>query len=54
MTATSVAEARVPVIKAQVRRRVSLWLKLVYTASLAVLAPVYGRNYGPSHFLSRS
>src|SRR5467141_436290 len=44
MTATSVAEARVPVIKAQVRMRVSLWLKLVYTAFMAMVVPMYGRN----------
>ena len=50
MTATSVAEARVPVIKAQIGRRVSLWLKLVYTAFMAMVVPVYGRNY----FLSSS
>ena len=32
-------------------RRVPLALKLVYTAFLAVLIPVYWYNYGPTNFL---
>lgn len=32
-------------------RRVPLWLKLAYTAFLAVLVPVYLANYGPTNFL---
>src|ERR1700747_1618908 len=32
-------------------RRISLWLKLAYTAFMAVLIPVYLRNYGPTNFL---
>ncbi len=32
-------------------RRVPLWLKLAYTAFLAVLIPVYWANYGPTNFL---
>jgi hypothetical protein len=28
-----------------------LWLKLAYTAFMAVLIPVYWRNYGPTNFL---
>jgi hypothetical protein len=32
-------------------RRVPLWLKLAYTAFMAVLVPVYLRNYGPTNFL---
>ncbi len=32
-------------------RRLSLGLKLVYTAFLAVLIPVYWWNYGPTNFL---
>src|SRR2546426_5527185 len=30
---------------------VPLWLKLAYTAFVAVLVPVYLRNYGPTNFL---
>lgn len=33
------------------RRRVPLWLKLGYTAFLAVMIPVYWINYGPTNFL---
>jgi len=32
-------------------RRVPLWLKLVYTAFMAVLIPVYWHYYGPTNFL---
>lgn len=31
--------------------RVPLWLKLAYTAFLAVMIPVYWLNYGPTNFL---
>ena len=31
--------------------RLPLWLKLAYTAFLAVLIPVYWQNYGPTNFL---
>lgn len=31
--------------------RLPLWLKLAYTAFLAVLIPVYWLNYGPTNFL---
>jgi hypothetical protein len=31
--------------------RVPVWLKLAYTAFMAVLVPVYLRNYGPTNFL---
>lgn len=31
--------------------RLPLWLKIVYTAFLAVLIPVYWVNYGPTNFL---
>ncbi|MFM9937899.1 MAG: hypothetical protein ACKVP7_00215 [Hyphomicrobiaceae bacterium] len=31
--------------------RIPLWLKLAYTAFMAVLVPVYWINYGPSNFL---
>ena len=48
----TVAEAGVPVTKAQVRMRVPLWLKLVYTAFMAVL--VHWHNYGPTHVLAGS
>ena len=32
-------------------RRIPLWLKLAYTAFMAVLVPVYLGNYGPTNFL---
>ena len=31
--------------------RLPLWLKLAYTAFVAVLVPIYWTNYGPSNFL---
>ena len=31
--------------------RLPLWLKLVYTGFLAVLVPIYWRDYGPTNFL---
>jgi len=31
--------------------RVPLWVKLAYTAFMAVLVPVYWANYGPTNFL---
>ncbi|MEA2939266.1 MAG: hypothetical protein QOC56_2770 [Alphaproteobacteria bacterium] len=33
------------------QRRLPLWLKLVYTAFMAVLVPVYWHFYGPTNFL---
>jgi hypothetical protein len=33
------------------QNRLPLWLKLVYTAFMAVLVPVYWANYGPTNFL---
>ena len=33
------------------RVRLPLWAKLLYTAFLAVLVPVYWRDYGPTNFL---
>ena len=33
------------------RGRLPLWLKLAYTAFMAVLVPVYWHNYGPTNFL---
>jgi hypothetical protein len=35
---------------AQSTNRLPLWLKLAYTAFMAVLVPVYWRNYGPTNF----
>lgn len=32
-------------------RRIPLWLKLLYTAFVGVLVPVYWRDYGPTNFL---
>jgi hypothetical protein len=37
--------------KPALSHRVSLWLKLAYTAFMAVLVPVYLSNYGPTNFL---
>jgi len=31
--------------------RIPLWVKLAYTAFMAVLVPVYWKNYGPTNFL---
>jgi hypothetical protein len=33
------------------QNRLPLWLKLAYTAFMAVLIPVYWANYGPTNFL---
>ena len=33
------------------RSVIPLWLKLAYTAFMAVLVPVYWANYGPTNFL---
>lgn len=38
-------------IQAPVPPRVPLWLKVAYTAFLAVMIPVYWINYGPTNFL---
>ncbi len=35
----------------QTPRRTPIWLKLVYTAFICVLVPVYWRDYGPTNFL---
>ena len=35
----------------QASNRVPLWLKLAYTAFMAVLVPVYWHYYGPTNFL---
>ena len=32
-------------------KRIPLWLKVTYTAFMAVLIPVYWINYGPTNFL---
>jgi hypothetical protein len=32
-------------------QRIPLWLKLSYTAFMAILIPVYWWNYGPTNFL---
>lgn len=34
-----------------VNPRLPLWLKLAYTAFVAVLVPIYWKNYGPANFL---
>src|SRR6478735_9205762 len=33
------------------KRKIPLWIKIAYTAFLAVLIPVYWANYGPTNFL---
>jgi hypothetical protein len=38
-------------IAATPANRVPLWVKLAYTAFMAVLVPVYWANYGPTNFL---
>lgn len=38
-------------LSVQKKRRIPLWLKLVYTGFLAVMTPVYWLNYGPTNFL---
>jgi hypothetical protein len=38
-------------IAASPANRVPLWIKLAYTAFMAVLIPVYWANYGPTNFL---
>jgi hypothetical protein len=43
-------EGQVP-HQAQSVDRIPLWLKLVYTAFMAMLVPVYGYYYGPTNFL---
>jgi hypothetical protein len=35
----------------QTAARLPLWLKIAYTAYMAVLLPVYGHDYGPTNFL---
>ena len=40
-----------PAVVASPVKRVPLWLKLAYTAFMAVLVPVYWVNYGPTNFL---
>ena len=40
-----------PSIPSAAPRRIPLWLKIVYTAFLAVMIPVYWINYGPTNFL---
>ena len=37
--------------RASSANRLPLWLKLVYTAFMAVLVPVYWHYYGPTNFL---
>ena len=44
---TSLAEIKSPAAPS----RIPLWLKVSFTAFMAVLIPVYWTNYGPSNFL---
>ena len=50
MAHTIVSTTSTPSV-APAARRIPLWLKLAYTAFMAVLVPVYLRNYGPTNFL---
>jgi hypothetical protein len=34
-----------------IRSRIPLWVKLLYTAFLCILAPYYWHCYGPTNFL---
>jgi hypothetical protein len=47
------AAASVPssTLPATPTRRIPLWLKITYTAFMAVLVPTYWSNYGPTNFL---
>lgn len=40
-----------PVPSAPTTKRIPLWVKLAFTAFMAVLIPVYWYNYGPTNFL---
>ena len=40
-----------PHMKSTTTHRIPLWLKIAYTAFLAVMIPVYWVNYGPTNFL---
>src|SRR5262245_63993302 len=33
------------------RRMIPLWVKIAYTAFMAVMIPIYLKNYGPTNFL---
>ncbi len=51
MTARTDAESFAAEAVRVPRRKVPLWLKLAYTAFMAVLVPVYLKNYGPTNFV---
>src|SRR5438477_1220699 len=40
-----------PQLERDMTRRIPIWLKLAYTAFLAVLVPCYWHAYGPTNFL---
>ncbi len=40
-----------PEITRSTTRRIPMWLKVLYTAFVAVMVPVYWRDYGPTNFL---
>lgn len=61
-TSSAVTSRLMPIMPATVQRlstvlaadrpqRIALWLKLAYTAFMAVLVPVYWTSYGPANFL---
>ena len=41
----------IPCMMERAASRIPLWVKLVFTAFMAVLVPVYWSNYGPRNFL---
>lgn len=47
---TSVSASETPAAKAT-KSKIPLWLKVSYTAFMAVLIPVYWQQYGPTNFL---
>jgi len=53
MKATTVTSAspEVVIAAAQPKTKFPMWVKLAYTAFMAVLVPVYLYNYGPTNFL---
>jgi hypothetical protein len=52
MKARSIDDAQAdPALASAGRQQIPLWLKLAYTAFMAVLIPVYLTNYGPINFL---
>jgi hypothetical protein len=51
MKTRSVDTAQADAFSVASQQQIPLWLKLAYTAFMAVLVPVYVANYGPTNFL---